>query len=148
MLNIYRKSSLDMNNLNISETTAHPLALYKNHLEFNGYQVIEKEAESLLCTHRRKMNLILHDFRDRGVLIMSIFSGDRTINRSKLLAYINELNSEFFFIKAHLDEENDLILRTFFAGEYDRINFSILLDNIEYDEHTLLNHELTSFYLS
>ncbi|MDJ0726641.1 MAG: hypothetical protein QNJ38_16160 [Prochloraceae cyanobacterium] len=135
-----------MNYLNISETTAHPLALYKNHLEFNGYQVTE-EGDNLFCTHRRKMNLVLHNWYDRGVLVMSIFSCDRNVSKIELLEYINELNSSFLFMTAYLSDERDLILQTFFDGDYDRTDFSILLDNIAFDEDIFCENESSKTYI-
>ncbi|MCV3216797.1 YbjN domain-containing protein [Plectonema radiosum NIES-515] len=131
---------------NISDLVAHPLAKYRNHLEFNGYQV-EEDEELLLCHHPRKTNLIIKYIFSRGVLIRSFYSFDQNIQRIDLLEYINELNSDFIFMKAYIDRDNDLSIETFSEGEYDRTNFSILLDNIEYDMGIFGNHKLTQEYL-
>jgi hypothetical protein len=51
-------------------------------------------------------------------------------------------------MKAYIyGDENDLFLETFAEGEYDRTNFSIMLDNIEYDMDILINHKLTKDFL-
>jgi hypothetical protein len=135
-----------MPSANISDLVAHPLAKYRNHLEFNGYQV-EEDEELLLCHHPRKTNLIIKYIFSRGVLIRSFYSFDQNINRIDLLEYINELNSDFIFMKAYIDRDNDLSIETFSEGDYDRTNFSILLDNIEYDMGIFGNHKLTQEYL-
>lgn len=139
----------NMNHLNISKSTSHPLALYKNHLEFNGYQIIEEGENHLFCTHRRKLDLILNSFSHyHGVLVVSIFSFKRTINRSEILEYINDLNSSFLTINAHIDGGNNLIFQSFFQGDYDRTNFSLFLDNIDCDKDIWINKELTSLYFA
>jgi hypothetical protein len=47
-----------MSELGMSDATAHPLARYRNHLEFLGYRVEEGEDE-LVGRHTRKPNLML-----------------------------------------------------------------------------------------
>ncbi|MEL7039268.1 MAG: YbjN domain-containing protein [Cyanobacteria bacterium J06592_8] len=136
-----------MTDLDLNETTSHPLAKYRNHLEFYGYRVKEVENR-LYCHHPRKSNLILNPISDRGVLVSIVYSFESDLERLDLLEYVNELNLYFTFMKAYLDEDNDLLLEIFFEGEYDRTNFSILLENLEYDlSHVLLNNELTQHYL-
>ena len=136
-----------MSELNTSESLAHSLARYRNHLEFNGYHV-EEDEELLFCRHPRKHNLMLRHIDGRGVLIRTIYSSETNIKRINLLEYVNELNSEFLFMKAYIyGEENDLYLETFSEGEYDRTNFSIMLENIEYDMDVLVHHQLTKDYL-
>jgi hypothetical protein len=80
-------------------------------------------------------------------LVSIVYSFEPDLDRLDLLEYVNELNLYFTFLKAYLDEDDDLILETFFEGEYDRTNFSIMLDNIEYDTDVLLDNELTQDYL-
>ena len=135
-----------MSDLDLNEATSHPLAKYRNHLEFYGYRVQEIENR-LYCRHTRKSNLILNPISDRGVLISIVYSFEPELERLEILEYVNELNGYFTFMKAYIDEENDLILETFFEGEYDRTNFSILLDNIEYDTEILMKNEWTQDYL-
>ncbi|MEB3282879.1 MAG: YbjN domain-containing protein [Lyngbya sp.] len=135
-----------MSDLGLNEATSHPLAKYRNHLEFYGYRVEEIE-DRLYCRHTRKSNLILNPISDRGVLISIVYSFEPDLDRLEILEYVNELNGYFSFMKAYIDEDNDLILETFFEGEYDRKNFSILLDNIEYDTDILLQNEWTQDYL-
>ena len=135
-----------MSDLGLNEATSHPLAKYRNHLEFYGYRVEEIE-DRLYCRHTRKSNLILNPISDRGVLISIVYSFEPDLDRLEILEYVNELNGYFSFMKAYIDEDNELILETFFEGEYDRKNFSILLDNIEYDTDILLQNEWTQDYL-
>lgn len=132
--------------LNLSSSTAHPLALYRNHLEFNGYKVEEVDDE-LICRHSRKPNLIIRPISDRGVLVSTIYTFEAELGRLDILEYINDLNADFVFMKAFIDDDNSLIIETFFEGDYDRTNFSILLDNVEYDIGILYQHELTQGYL-
>ena len=137
------------NEIQLNDKTAHPLARYRNHVEFNGYRV-EEDGESLLGRHPRKPNLILKPITERGVLVSTMYSFKTTIARSEILEYINQLNSSFLFMKAFLDDEGevyDLVLDTFFEGEYNRTNFSILLENIDYDVTILRNHECSRDYL-
>ncbi len=136
-----------MTEMNINDAVAHPLAKYRNHLEFNGYQVEEEEEDLLLCRHPRKSNMMLKNIPDRGVLIVIPYDCEPGIGEMELLKYANDLNANFMFIKAYIDEEKTLFLETFFDGDYDRKNFSTLLDNIESDMEVLAEHELTSDYL-
>lgn len=140
-----RKDS-PMEDLNISNAEVHPLVLYRNHLEFNGYRVQESDSE-LICIHSRKPNLIVKPISDRGVLVSTLYTFNEDISRIEVLEYTNQLNSEFIFMKAFVDEENNLIMDTFFEGEYDRTNFSILLDNIEYDMANFRDNPSTKEYL-
>jgi hypothetical protein len=129
-----------------SEEIAHPLAKYKNHLEFNGYSV-EEVGDQLFGHHPRKPNLSIKPIEDRGALVSVIYSFQEGLRRYELLEYLNDLNSQFVFMKAFIDEENDLVMETFFEGEYSRINFSILLENIEHDMQILYEHDLTENYV-
>lgn len=132
---------------NIGDHLAHPLVRYRNHLEFNGYQV-QEDRDFLLCRHPRKHNLLIKYIPSRGVLIRALYSSKPNINKMSLLEYTNELNSEFMFMKAYINNpENDLFLETFCEGEYDRTIFSIVLDNLEYDMELFGNHQLTREYL-
>lgn len=138
----------DMQNMNIQDTTVHPLAKYRNHLEFNGYHV-EEDDDLLFCRHSRKANLILRSISDRGVLVSTLYSCEANIQMVNLLTYVNGLNADFLFIKAYINEEEErsLVIETFFEGNYDRTNFSILLDNFEYDMNIFYQNELTEEYL-
>ena len=51
------------------------------------------------------MDLIIHDFSNRGVFVHSYFSCYGNISRIELLEYINELNLSFFFTKAYINIE-------------------------------------------
>ncbi len=135
-----------MPDVNITDSVAHPLARYRNHLEFNGYH-IEEDDEVILCRHSRKPNLMLKAVSDRGVLISTIYGCKSNVKRINLLEYMNTLNSEFVFMKAYVDEENTLMMETFLEGTYDRTNFSLLLDNIEHDMGTFGENEFTQEYL-
>ena len=135
--------------IQLNDTTAHPLARYRNHIEFSGYRV-EEDAESLFGRHPRKPNLILKPITERGVLVSTMYSFKAQISRPEILEYINQLNASFLFMKAFLDDEGgvyDLVLDTFFEGEYNRTNFSILLENIDHDMIILRNHERSRDYL-
>lgn len=136
-----------MTEMNINDAVAHPLAKYRNHLEFNGYQVDEEEEDLLLCRHPRKQNMVLRHVPDRGVLITIPFDCEPHIDKINLLEYVNDLNADFMFIKAYVDEEKTLFLETFFDGDYDRKNFSTLLDNIESDMEVLAENDFTQEYL-
>ncbi|MBW4511069.1 MAG: YbjN domain-containing protein [Scytonematopsis contorta HA4267-MV1] len=138
-----------MQNISISDATGHPLTKYRNHLEFNGYNIEEGE-DMLVCRHPRKANFLIKDVPSRGVLVTVIYSFNETIGRMDLLEYLNKLNIDFWFMKAYLSEEEkelNLCIDTFFEGEYDRTNFSILLENIEHDIDILFENELTEAYL-
>lgn len=135
-----------MQDLGISDAVAHPLAYYRNHLEFNGYHV-EEDDDTIFGRHLRKANLFVRQMLGRGVLVSTIYSIEPNINRMHLLEYVNDLNTVFLFMKAYIGQDDDLFLETFLEGDYDRTNFSILLDNIEYDIATFYKNELTKEYL-
>ncbi|MCC5638104.1 DNA mismatch repair protein [Nostoc sp. CHAB 5844] len=136
-----------MSEINIGDYLAHPLVRYRNHLEFNGYHV-DEEDEMLLCRHPRKHGLIVKHIPNRGVLVRILYSCNLNINRGNLLEYVNELNLLFMFMKAYIDNSgSNLYMETFCEGEYDRTNFSIILDNIEYDMEMFINHHQTREYL-
>ncbi|HEY9878116.1 MAG TPA: YbjN domain-containing protein [Leptolyngbyaceae cyanobacterium] len=127
---------------------AHSLAKYRNHLEFNGYRVEDEEEDFLFCRHPRKVNLCLKKIADRGVLVSTLYSVEETVSRAELLEYANDLNTDFLFMKAYLDEDGLMHFETFFEGDYDRTNFSLLLENIEFDINNILSgNELTEAYL-
>ncbi|MEA5599074.1 hypothetical protein [Rivularia sp. UHCC 0363] len=50
-------------------------------------------------------------------------------------------------MKAYLTDEGLMRIETFFEGDYDRTNFSILLENIDFDMNTFFEHDLTEAYL-
>lgn len=135
-----------MSDINITDSVAHPLARYRNHLEFNGYH-IEEDEDAILCRHSRKHNLVIKPIADRGVLVSTIFNFKLNIKRVQVLEYINILNSDFVFMKAYVEEENTLMIETFLEGVYDRTNFSLLIDNIEYDMRIFGENELAEHYL-
>lgn len=126
---------------------SHSLAKYRNHLEFNGYRVDDEEEDFLFSRHPRKVNLCLKKIADRGVLISTLYNIEETASRAELLEYANALNTEFLFMKAYLDDEGLMHFETFFEGDYDRTNFSLLLENIEFDINLLSKNELTEAYL-
>lgn len=136
-----------MQSINLDSEPSHALVKYRTHLEFAGYNIEEKE-DSLVCRHPRKPTLFLRHMGDRGVLVSTYFILDKSIKRPLLLEFVNTLNTDFIFMKAYLDQENDLCLDTFFEGSYDRTNFSILLENIEYDVNILWKNSLTEHYLA
>lgn len=136
-----------MNDLGMSGEVSHPLILFRNHLEFLGYKVEESE-QSLVCRHTRRPNLILKPISDRGVLVSALYTLHAGLERLEVLEYTNALNRALVFMKALIEEGEDLVLETFFEGHYDRTNFAILLDNIDYDMRTFLDSELTQQYVS
>ncbi|MEO0533543.1 MAG: DNA mismatch repair protein [Cyanobacteria bacterium P01_A01_bin.123] len=136
-----------MNDLGMSDQVAHPLVLFRNHLEFLGYNV-EEATENLVCRHTRRPNLILKPISDRGVLVSALYTLHEDLDRLEVLEYTNALNRALVFMKALVEEEEDLVLETFFEGHYDRTNFAILLDNVDYDMRTFLDSESTQKYVS
>jgi hypothetical protein len=136
-----------MSELGMSDATAHPLARYRNHLEFLGYRVEEGEDE-LVGRHTRKPNLMLRPISDRGVLVSTLYSFNADLDRLATLEYVNDLNGALMFMKAYVDDDDDLVMETFFEGQYDRATFSILLDNIDYDMHIFFNAAGTQSYFS
>ena len=136
-----------MSDLNISDATAHPLTRYRNHLEFLGYRVEEGE-DDLVGRHTRKPNLMVRPISDRGVLVSTIYSFTHGLDRLATLEYVNDLNGALMFMKAYVDDDLDLVMETFFEGQYDRSNFSILLDNVEYDMRVFFSMDLTREYFS
>ena len=135
-----------MQDISLQNPAAHPLAKYRNHLEFNGYK-IEEEEDLLVGRHPRKANLILKKVEDRGVLINIQYNLKENSKRINLLEFINCLNADFVFAKSYIDNENLMHIETFLEGEYDRTNLSIALDNIEFDMNIFFENELTETYV-
>lgn len=136
-----------MEDINLQSSIAHPLAKYRNHLEFAGYKIEEEEEDWLYGRHPRKVDLLLKKIEERGVLISTLYRLKENVDRASFLEFINSLNAEFLFMKAYLTNEGMMRIETFFEGDYDRTNFSILLENIEFDMNILFEHELTGTYL-
>jgi hypothetical protein len=135
-----------LQDISLQNPVAHSLAKYRNHLEFNGYK-IEEEEDLLFGRHLRKANLVLKKIEDRGILINIQYDVKENVKRINLLEFINSLNTEFLFVKAYIDDESLMHIETFLEGEYDRTNFSIILDNIEFDMNILFQNELTETYI-
>lgn len=125
---------------------SHPLALYRNHLEFYGYRVEEEEGY-ILAYHSRRPSLLVRLVDDRGVLVSIVYGFAEDLGRPEMLEYLNELNRGLVFLKAYVDEDNNLVMEYFFEGEYDRTRFSILIDNVQGDFDLLMSHPQTDDYL-
>ncbi|AFY59555.1 YbjN domain-containing protein [Synechococcus sp. PCC 6312] len=136
-----------MRNIESDSPTAHPLAKFINHLEFAGYRVQEQGEDWVLNLHPRKTNLFLKQIDNRGILVSTIYGAKQNIGRPDLLEFINSLNAQLLFMKLYLTDEDLIRLETFFEGDYDRTNFSILLENIDLDMQTFLSHELLHSYV-
>lgn len=141
-----------MSELQVNPETAHPLARYRNHLEFYGYRVEEEEGV-ILCRHPRKYNLCLRAVPNRGVLVYTLYSVNPNVSRMDILEYVNHLNANLIFMKVYIDDDEDegestLNIETFYEGDYDRTNFAILLDNIDSDIRQISSHELTEKFLA
>ncbi|AFZ25729.1 hypothetical protein Cylst_3593 [Cylindrospermum stagnale PCC 7417] len=136
-----------MTDINISDSVAHPLVKYRNHMEFNGYHV-EEDGEVLICRHPRKQNISIKSVIGRGVLIRTFFYCQPNMPRIDVLEYVNDLNTDFVFMKAYLTIDSEKIyIETFCEGEYDKTVFSILLENIESDREIFNNHQRTLEFL-
>ncbi len=135
-----------MEDLDLQNTVTHSLVKYRNHLEFAGYKIKDEEEDCLIGLHPRKTNLYLEKIGERGVLVSTVYDIKDNVGRTSLLEFINTLNAEFLFMKAYLNDE-ELIIETFFEGDYDRTNFSILLENIDSDMNVFFGHQLTEEYI-
>jgi hypothetical protein len=136
-----------MQDIDLQCAVAHSLAKYRNHLEFTGYKIEDEGEDWLFSRHPRKVNLWLEKVEDRGILVRTMYGTKDNIQRINFLEFINSLNAEFLFMKAYLDDERMMHLETFFEGDYDRTNFSILLENIDFDMNIFLGSELSEAYL-
>lgn len=136
-----------MQDIDLQNAVAHSLAKYRNHLEFTGYKIEDEGEDWLFGRHPRKVNLWLKKLGDRGVLVSTTYGVKENIRRTNFLEYANSLNAEFLFMKAYLNDEGLMRLETFFEGDYDRTNFSILLENIDFDMNIFYKSELTEAYL-
>ncbi len=136
-----------MHNIDLPNAVAHPLAKYRNHLEFTGYKIEDEKEDWLFSRHPRKADLALKKIGDRGVLVSTLFRVKENLKRTSLLEFTNALNADFLFMKTYLTDEGSMRLETFFEGDYDRTNFSILLENIDFDINLFFEHDLTSTYV-
>ncbi|BAY48929.1 hypothetical protein SAMD00079811_65580 [Scytonema sp. HK-05] len=118
----------------------HALEYYKNHCEFLGYSVEEEDQFSIVCRHPRRdlLQLILLK-QNIGVMAQIIYAFPKRFYNDliPLYMYVNELNSIFLFVKAHICSFEDsppiIVLTSVLEGEYSRQSFAIFLDNIDYD---------------
>jgi len=136
-----------MQDTDLQGTTAHPLTKYRNHLEFTGYKIEEEGEGWLTSRHPRKVNLSLNKIADRGILVSTLYGIKENVKRTNLLEFVNVLNAEFLFMKTYITDEGLMRLETFFEGDYDRTNFSLLLENIDLDMNTFFEHDLVEAYL-
>jgi len=132
-----------MSDIEDDSSTAHPLVKFINHLEFARYKAQEQGEDWVLTTHPTKPNLFLKQIESRGVLVGITYGAKQNVSRIELLEFINMMNSELLFMKVYCSDEELICLETFFEGDYDRTNFSILLENIEFDMQLFLSHELS-----
>lgn len=118
----------------------HALEYYKNHCEFLGYSVEEEDEFCIVCRHARRdlLQLILLK-QNIGVMAQIIYAFPKRFYNDliPLYMYVNELNSIFLFVKAHISAFEDsppiIVLTSVLEGEYSRQSFAIFLDNIDYD---------------
>lgn len=131
----------------ITEATTHPLVYYRNQLEFNGYRV-EEDGTGIIARHPRKAPIQIRPLASRGGVLAAVFyTPYPTVERTQLLEYANDLNTDFVSLKAYLTEAHTLFMEAFLEGEYDKTNFSVFLENIDKDMVFFWQHELTLTYL-
>ncbi len=121
-------------------STTHILEYYKNHCEFLGYSVEVLDEFCIACRHLRKDCLRLFSLeKSAGVMAQIVYAFPEKFSRDliPLYMYVNELNSYFLFMKAHIvtSENNSpiIILNSVLEGEYSRQSFANFMDNIDYE---------------
>lgn len=135
-----------MHNINL-DTVVHPLAKYRNHLEFNGYRV-EESDDSLYCDHHSKPAFCVEYYPNtKEIRIYSAHDFKSNIQREPLLEYVNDLNSAFKVMRAYIYADG-LVIEIFLEDDYDRMKFSIFLEKIQNDIIKIFwQHELTHEYV-
>jgi phage gp46-like protein len=109
-----------------------------SHLQFLGYDV-SKEEKFIRARHSKKPNLIVRVFSD-GALHTSIWgtSDYAKGNRLALLEYVNALNQGAAIARYYADKDIDLIVESWYSGDYDRTNYARFLELCDSDFEKLI----------
>lgn len=135
-------------------STNHLLKNYNKHLEFLGYSVREIDEIIIACCHPRKDDLDLVFLDEYNVMLsMTFVFPDKFLNDLiPLHMYANELNSNFFFLKAHIatneHRAHRLRLKSVFLGKYSKQNFAIFMNKIEVEMEKFHSYPKTSDMLA
>lgn len=100
------------------------------HLEFLGYEVSE-DGGVTRALHSRRWNLLMKEYKG-GVLFTSFLGGNdfakRGRNRQAYLEFINTMNHRASVARFYIDDDSDLVMEAFWAGDYDKVNFGEFME--------------------
>jgi hypothetical protein len=150
----YERDNRTTSAIDVIQAPVHPLVEYLNHLECRSYRIEENDDDDddgpwYICYGNFDLPvLIVKNVPDIGVGIKIFYCGKANVERIYLLEHINMFNRCFSFLKLLIDEEGDLMMIAFLEGDYNREQFSILLEGIEDEVREFENHELTKRYFN
>jgi hypothetical protein len=120
---------------------------FKTHLEFLGYTVEEGET-SLLARHEQYYNVSVKSLGG-GVLVATFFG---TTDRAKsdrvgFLDFLNGMNRDAVAARYYEDEEGDVIVEGWYAGDYERSRFGVFVDRFNVISDQLGDSDVAPDYL-
>ncbi|MGF1651412.1 MAG: hypothetical protein ACFCUN_13285 [Hyphomicrobiaceae bacterium] len=104
----------------------------KDHLEFLGYTVSQRDNGSLRATHKSDLDISVKEFQG-GILVTSYFSGKgfSSTQRPQVLDIINKMNVDAIAVRYYLDSDADLIIEGYYGGDYARPQFATFIDKFK-----------------
>jgi len=98
------------------------------HLEFIGYDV-SMNSERISAKHPENPNILIKKYQG-GMLVVAFYgsndNGKR--NRDKLIALVNELNSEAVVARYYIDKDGDMGVEGYYPGKYNKNSFSTFIE--------------------
>jgi len=98
------------------------------HLEFIGYNV-SMNSERISAKHPENPNILIKKYQG-GMLFTTLHgsndNGKR--NRDKLLALVNELNSEAVVARYYIDKDGNMWIEGYYPGNYNKNSFSTFIE--------------------
>lgn len=119
---------------------------YCSNFEFTLYETGTKAPPLKRGWRSRKVHLSLKHVGGQGVFVSTHCLVKADVEKVPLLEYINVLNIEFLFMKAYMAQEGMVELALFSKGLHDQAKTLLLLEDIYFDMHTFMEHELTDAY--
>ena len=120
---------------------------YKTHLEFLGYKVEDGET-SLLAKHDKYYNISVKSYNG-GVLVVTFFgtTDKAKSDRVGFFEFLNGMNKDAVAARYYEDEEGDVIVEGWYAGDYDRSRFGTFLEKFNGISDQLGDSDEASVYL-
>ena len=106
-------------------------APFKEHLEFLGYTVEEKDDDKrAVAKHNRNYDISIRTYLG-GLLFSSFITMKKPLgdNRNAALEVANRLNADAQTVRYYIDKDGDLAIESVFLSAYDRGVFGRFMDH-------------------